>query len=592
MFILPGVFERVKWIVLRTLTVQALSACLYSACVQAATIKSHVKSVDELEYGAVLFDYFQDDFFSALVEHEYNAALDNPIAQGSTGQVLKGGMMLSYGMPDEAQSLFAKLLNNTTSPEVSNRAWYYLGKIYYKKSELTEANKALDKVVGEVPPSIYFDYFYLATLIGNKKATQVINPSVQNSLSGYMPGYPYFLFNIAIGHLAAGDYQRAQVYLQKVATYVDHSEELSVLSDRAKNGLAQIAIEQGQWQTAWTHLSGIRTNGLYSNRALLAYAWSAIKMKRFDDAIPALRILNNRSIALPEVQETKVLLSHLYEQQGFPQRALQSNIEAEQEYKSGMKNVAEAREIINQLDVPREFIRNIQALKSQSNWFSMQPSLAYEKLTPFLIDLMASNAFSEVLKELGELYTMQDNLRYWIKRSDQHFVILDNAAQKNFNSELKNVLQKSNELHKIFAEQKKQLAQHSLSLAAKDQDRITALLETTRQQLTLLADKTQELNSLESAYKQPDYYQPMVRDHHRRLQAQLLKTTAYIARLEPVMRQMVNAELDKHEQRMHYYWAQSRLAKARLYDANLLSLEQQPVANDKRIEAGKEAQVQ
>ena len=61
---------------------------------------------------------------------------------------------------------------------------------------------------------------------------------------------------------------------------------------------------------------------------------------------------------------------------------------------------------------------------------------------------------------------------------------------------------------------------------------------------------------------------------------QLNKTNSYIERLEPIMRKLVNAELDKHENRIRYYWAQSRLAKARLYDRKLLLLEQNQTVNN------------
>jgi hypothetical protein len=84
---------------------------------------------------------------------------------------------------------------------------------------------------------------------------------------------------------------------------------------------------------------------------------------------------------------------------------------------------------------------------------------------------------------------------------------------------------------------------------------------------------------LESAYKQPDHFQAMVSDHHSRLRQQLIKTEEYIDGLEPIMRKLVNLELDKHEKRMKYYWAQSRLAKARLYDNELLSLEKAPAVS-------------
>ena len=296
-------------------------------------------------------------------------------------------------------------------------------------------------------------------------------------------------------------------------------------------------------------------------------------MERFNDAIPALKILNSRSITIPEVQETKVLLAHLYEQQGAPRKALKSNILAEDQFKLGMQMIVDARSIISGLDVPREFIKNLEAIMQESDWYGAQPSVDYKKLTPFLIDLMSSNAFNEVLKELADLYAIEDNLNYWIEQSDQHLIVLQNAREKNFDATIRDSFLQSAQLHNRFGDQSAELRLHTLTLPEKDQARMSALLDTTGQELSLLDNKVSLLTELESAYRQPDYYQTMVVDHHQRLQQQLVKTQKYIMLLEPVMRRLVNLELDKHEKRMHYYWAQSRLAKARLYDKTLLSLE-------------------
>ncbi len=546
----------------------------------AAPVESHVKSRADLEYGVVLYDYFQKDYFSALVEYEYSYSQSNSVAHAPQGRVLKGGMMLSYGMPRESQKLFNALLNKTTSPDVSNRAWYYLAKIYYSKSEYQNANDALNKIEGIVPKDIFFDYYYLATLIGNQKPLSNFTESTEASLSSYLPGYPYFLFNIAIVSLKEGQVDKAISYLQKVSDYSSRSDELALLSDRAKNGLAQLALEAGQLPIAWNHLSGIRTTGLYSNRALLAYAWSAIKSEKYDEAIPALKLLNQRSIAIPEVQETKVLLAYLYEKQNKPRKALESNIIAEKAFKEGIEKVTEARVIIDRLNVPREFINNIEAIMAKSDWYATTPSIDYQKLTPFLIDLMSSNAFSEVLRELADLYVIRDNLNFWLSRSEEHNVILENADKKNFNQELGHFFAKSETLKNKLETQKSDLKLYTLTLDEKDQERMTALLETAQQELDLLKSKVEKLTKLDSAYKQPESYKALVKNNRVRLQKELEKTENYIDRLEPVMRKLVNAELDKHENRIRYYWAQSRLAKARLYDKELLSLERPPAVSD------------
>ncbi|MBX2807575.1 MAG: hypothetical protein KTR20_03000 [Cellvibrionaceae bacterium] len=557
--------------------VMGLGLYLCLAVANAAPLASHVKSVEDMQYGVVLYDYFQQNYFSALVEHEYLLHQANDLASSTQGKMLQGGMLLAYGMPDQSQSLFSHLLNDAASAAVSNRVWYYLAKIYYHKSDINNARQALDSVQHPLPDDVLFDYYYLSTLIGKPQHFDTIERQIQSQLAHYLPGYPYLLFNMAIHYLQRDERQKATAYLTQVAQFADaeaaDNDELTVLADRAKNGLAQLSLASGQLQQAWNHLSAVRTSGLYSNRALLAYAWSAVQLQRYPEAIAALKILNDRSIAIPEVQEAKVLLSHLYEQQGYQRQALQSHIAAEETFAKGMQRIASARKAIEKLEVPLEFVNNIRAIKTQFAWYSSLPEVDYSNLTPFLLDLMSSNAFNEVLKELADLYSIRNNLTYWLARSDEHKIILTSAQQKNFNQQLQAFFQKSEHLGKAFTNQEAELQLYTLGLEEDDQQRMTALRETVEKELLLLASKVDRLLQVKSAYKQPEHFVAMVDDHHLRLQAMLKETEHYIAALEPVMRKLVNLELDKHEQRMHYYWAQSRLAKTRLYDAELLSLE-------------------
>lgn len=105
-------------------------------------------------------------------------------------------------------------------------------------------------------------------------------------------------------------------------------------------------------------------------------------------------------------------------------------------------------------------------------------------------------------------------------------------------------------------------------------DRLTQQWLATEQQASaLMSELAQQMAQVESVYQHPADYESQVQQKHKEIEEKLEKTRAYIARLEPVMRDIVNKELNKHEDRMGYYLAQSRLAKARLYDSTLLELE-------------------
>lgn len=553
-----------------------LLLCLATGCWAADAagqfLNRGVQSRDDLEYGAVLFEYFQQHYFEGLVEQAYATAVDNSRAKEPAGQLLKGSMALSYGMPETAEPIFDRLLSGGTNEDLRNRAWFYLAKLYYSRSKPDEAYAALEKIRGNIPADLHLDYHYLATLVNNDGQHLRAEQEAIDKLPAANRQYPYLLFNLGVAQLQAGYEASAIRNLNRVVSFNDGSEELQVLSDRARHGLAQIAMQEQQLPEAWSYLQDIRTRGLYSSRALLAYAWTAIRQKLFQVSLPALQLLNQRSIALPEVQEGKVLLGHVYEQQGSTTRALKSHLQAEKDFEKGLQQLAEARRIIDQQDVPREFITNLDAIVDQSDWYTAQPSLDYKKLTPFLVDLMASNAFHQVLRELAELYAIRDNLDYWARQAGQHKLILRSTAAKAFDKQMRQSIKDSAELHERLDNQRRELALMTLTFEPDDQKRFKALLENSNRQLNLLDDTLRNLQHQRGPYRQPPGYATEVDEQHRRITARQRETDAYIARLEPVMRNLVKAELDKHEERMRYYLAQTRLAKARLYDTALTNL--------------------
>ncbi len=543
-----------------------------------AAVASDNHSVQDLEYGVVLFEYYKQDYFSALIEQEYAQAINNSLAKSQSGQVLKGGMMLSYGMSDEAKKIFDSLLDTNSSLEVRNRAWYYMASMFYKKSDLISARQSLAKVSGVMPKDLYTEHQYLAALLKEKDKQEGMGENPAKNAQKDTPYYPYLLFNLAVLQVKANQTDLGAKHLEEVTGFAGVNEELSVLADRARHALTEIAIKRGQLPMAWAYLKQIRTTGLYSNRALLAYAWAAIKLKQFNDAIPALEMLSGRSIAIPEVQEAKVLLAHVYEQERALKKALKSNIAAEKEFKQGVEMITEARKAIDKQDVPIEFIQNLKVLMDDSDWYGSQPSLDYKKLTPFLIDLMASLPFHETLRELADLYAIRENLNYWLLQADEHLLILDSADKKTFDESIKNSIQRSLVLKDQFNEKREELKLNILLLPERDQERLEAMIESTTSELKQFDSRIDKLKKYKKPYEQPKSYRQFVVDKHEEIKSKLKETEKYIVGFEKIMRGLVRVELNKHEERMQYYSAQSRLAKARLYDMTLLSLEKEESA--------------
>src|ERR1039457_237475 len=135
----------------RALTVAAMLMALPCAPLFGANLKPDPNGlaphrIEDLHYGDVLFYYYQDDYFAAITRLLAAQQLQRvPHTQGEA-ELLLGGLYLSLGEHVEAGRIFDALLAANVSEAVRNRAWYYLGKVWYQRGYLQQAESALRKV--------------------------------------------------------------------------------------------------------------------------------------------------------------------------------------------------------------------------------------------------------------------------------------------------------------------------------------------------------------------------------------------------------------------------------------------------------------
>lgn len=549
-------------------------------CLLLPSLALSAERLRDLKFGTILFDYYQQNYFNSLIGYEVAKARGELQNQKNEARLLQGGMTLSYGLPQQAEAIFLELLEQQVSKPDQNKAWFYLAKLYYQKGETDKAAATLSQVNGEIPDEIVREYNYLATLINIKNDhLEVAGNSIDMIAKGSVYE-PYLRFNLAASQLAAGNLSDSESNFKRVIRYADsHSdEEFVVLADRAKQALAHVDINQGDLLAAWQDLQNVRTTGLYSNRALLSYGWTAIKLERYTQAIPALKALDRRSISIAEVQEAKVLLAHLYEQQGAHRTALKQYLLAEKAFAQGVDAIAGARRVIAGQRIPQEFVRNLEAMMDETDWYGSEPSLDYNKLTPFLIELMSSNPFHIVIKELRDLYALQDNLSYWRRQANEHQLIIRHRQQGWSSESLEKFVSRQQQRKDQMEIMVSELELHSVALNVEEQQRFEPMLEAVRDDFDQMEKMLKKIKRIEKPYRESEEKLAWMAELHNRIDIKLARVNGLIKKLENVMRKVVNAELDKHEERMKYYWAQARLGKARLYDRTLMNLEQVPTA--------------
>jgi tetratricopeptide (TPR) repeat protein len=553
---------------IRKVVAAVVSAGVLAVCNSAAS--GH--EVKDLKYGAVLFEFYQQKYFETLVEYEYAAERGGIHNHGNYPELLKGGVSLSYGLDLQANEIFSRLIANQSPEEVRNRAWFYLAKMLYLRGEIERAATVLSNVSGAMSYDINQEYRYLAALINIKLGYFDEAKAISSSFEDDSAYAPYLYFNLGVALGKQRDYIRAVTSLEESASYADGSDELDRLADRAHMAIAFLYADQRNFADAYAEIKHVSTSGVTSNRALLGSGWASVNSGSYREALAPLTLLQQRAMAIPEVQEAVLLVPHVYEKLGLEGRAAQGFIKAYDRYSETLEKLEKAKKTLADADVLELFVKNLDAILGESDWFGTAPSVSLNSLSPFLLELMSDHSFQSVLKDLRDLYAIRNNLNNWEAKRDDFEVIIEARSvsldAKGRNEDIEACASRLEELQDAHSE----LSKRAAVLDKEDQERVLWLLGDIQ---TEISSASMMLNQLEGAPGVPrntKSYEQLINDNMNVLDKELGKTNELIGKVENVLLELVNAELDIHKERLEYYRIQSHLAKVRILDKSLSNL--------------------
>ena len=108
----------------------AASVAALAAAPAGAGDKRHGIVVQDLAYGEVLFGYFQEDYFTALTRLLAAQQRNEIPHHAAEAELMLGGLYLSYGEHRLAGEIFERVLKDSVEPELHDRAWFFLAKIW------------------------------------------------------------------------------------------------------------------------------------------------------------------------------------------------------------------------------------------------------------------------------------------------------------------------------------------------------------------------------------------------------------------------------------------------------------------------------
>ena len=287
--------------------VVTLSLCwvllLPSAPAEAAKDGREPTIVKDPHYGEVLFYFYQEDYFPAidrLLASQSQSNLDNHIDES---ELLLGGMYLSYGHHLEAAKIFERLLANNVNPEIRDRTWFFLAKIWLQRGYLEESQQALDRVEGELPKNLQREALMLRAQILIDSGDYPGPIALLENWKGRTEWASYAKFNLGVALVRNGQVDAAKEILEGLGEMNPFNDELGSLRDKANLALGYALLQDGQPLAAKPALQRVRLEGPFSNKALLGVGWADAELESYQRALVPWMELRSRDLLDSAVQE-------------------------------------------------------------------------------------------------------------------------------------------------------------------------------------------------------------------------------------------------------------------------------------------------
>ncbi len=393
----------------RLTTGLSLFALLSCGTVHAADDEAIV--VKDAHYGEVLFHFYQDDYFPAIVKllaADREARLGN---HADDAELLLGGLFLSYGHHLEAAEIFERLLADNVDQEIRDRTWFFLAKIWRQRGYINESQNALGKIEGELPKNLQREAQMLRAqlLIDAGQYDEAI--ALLDRWKGRTEWASYARFNLGVALVRSGRIADAERVLDDLGDMNPFNEELASLRDKANLALGYALLQAEKPTAAKSSLNRVRLSGPFSNKALLGAGWADAEQDNFERALVPWMELRGRDLLDPAVQASMLAIP-------YAMAKLDSISQAADHYLNAIEAFyEEANRIDNTIDhiETGEFFDTFitdDPLDS-TGWYWQLDELPDGPEAKYLYHLLSTHEFQEGLKNYRDLNYLYRNLDQW-----------------------------------------------------------------------------------------------------------------------------------------------------------------------------------
>jgi hypothetical protein len=410
----------------------ALAAALALGAPAPAEELRHV--VKDPYYGDTLFYFYQQRYFSALTDLMVSQQFARVSHHADEAELLRGGLLLSYGVYREAGEVFERLIEDSAQgkvpPAVRDRAWFYLAKIRYQRDRTAQAEEALDRIGNSLPPDLEVERRLLQAQVRMARGDYAGAADVLKTIGsarGASGVALYARYNLGVALIKSGKVEQGTALLEELGRTPASSEEFRSLRDKANVALGYAALQANDPELAREYLDRVRLNGMLASKALLGFGWAAEVLKQPQKALVPWTELARRDPSDPAVLEAELAVPYVYAELGALAQSLQRYQEAialfEREEASLDESIAAVRagKLIDSL-----IARNP---GEEMGWFWNIDALPELPHPGQLVPVLAGHEFQEAFKNFRDLQFLAGNLRRWKQNLGVYRDMLDNRRQ-------------------------------------------------------------------------------------------------------------------------------------------------------------------
>ncbi|MGB5352052.1 MAG: tetratricopeptide repeat protein [Woeseia sp.] len=362
-------------------------------------------------YGEVLFHFYQEDYFPAIVHllaAQEKARLPN---HDGEAELLLGGLYLSYGHHQRAAEIFERLLRDNADPAVRDRTWFFLARIWQQRGYLDEARRALANIEGELPGSMPAEGRLLLAQILIEQGEYAEAIDLLDRFRDRTEWGSYARFNLGVALVKSGQTAQAEEILNDLGRIDPWTDELAALRDRANLALGYAYLQGGEARKAREPLQRVRLDGPFSNKALLGAGWADAERESYEAALVPWMELRGRDLLDPAVQEAMLAVPYALAKLDSISQAADHYLDAIEAFAEESGRIERTINALQQGELLSKLL--VDNAQGSTGWHWQLRELPEGMEARYLYHLLASHEFQEGLKNYRDLDYLARNLEDW-----------------------------------------------------------------------------------------------------------------------------------------------------------------------------------